>query len=150
MIPVFWHGVRDSEPKRAVQCGCFPSFNLSARSTKCFAFEGLKSIHSNEKKERSTLWCFFPFFGRGDGIRTHDFYVPNVALYQTEPHLVMNFFARTGLGHATSTFRTAELARLRSYQTEPHLVMNFLHGRDWTHDFYVPNRRACEASLIPN
>ena len=27
------------------------------------------------------------FFGRGDGIRTHDFYVPNVALYQTEPHL---------------------------------------------------------------
>ena len=26
-------------------------------------------------------------YGRGDGIRTHDFYVPNVALYQTEPHL---------------------------------------------------------------
>ena len=27
---------------------------------------------------------------RGDGIRTHDLYVPNVALYQTEPHLVSN------------------------------------------------------------
>lgn len=26
--------------------------------------------------------------GRGDGIRTHGFHVPNVALYQTEPHLV--------------------------------------------------------------
>ena len=27
-------------------------------------------------------------FGRGDKIRTCDFYVPNVALYQAEPHLV--------------------------------------------------------------
>ena len=34
-----------------------------------------------------------PFsFGRGDKIRTCDFYVPNVALYQAEPHLVMNLF----------------------------------------------------------
>ena len=30
--------------------------------------------------------------GRGDKIRTCDFYVPNVALYQAEPHLVMNLF----------------------------------------------------------
>ena len=29
------------------------------------------------------------FSGRGDRIRTCDFYVPNVALYQAEPHLVM-------------------------------------------------------------
>ena len=29
-----------------------------------------------------------PLFGRDDRIRTCDFYVPNVALYQTEPHLV--------------------------------------------------------------
>ncbi len=28
-------------------------------------------------------------YGRGDGIRTHGLYVPNVALYQTEPHLDM-------------------------------------------------------------
>ena len=27
---------------------------------------------------------------RGDVIRTRDLYVPNVALYQTEPHLVSN------------------------------------------------------------
>ena len=27
------------------------------------------------------------FLGRGDVIRTHGLYVPNVALYQTEPHL---------------------------------------------------------------
>ena len=26
-------------------------------------------------------------YGRGDKIRTCDFYVPNVALYQAEPHL---------------------------------------------------------------
>ena len=36
-----------------------------------------------------------PFsFGRGDKIRTCDFYVPNVALYQAEPHLVINLFFR--------------------------------------------------------
>ena len=29
----------------------------------------------------------FCFDGRGDKIRTCDFYVPNVALYQAEPHL---------------------------------------------------------------
>ena len=28
-----------------------------------------------------------PLLGRGDVIRTHGLYVPNVALYQTEPHL---------------------------------------------------------------
>ena len=32
------------------------------------------------------------FFGRGDKIRTCDFYVPNVALYQAEPHLVIELF----------------------------------------------------------
>ena len=37
------------------------------------------------------------FSGRGDGIRTHDFYVPNVALYQTEPHLVFCFWVKMGL-----------------------------------------------------
>ena len=31
-------------------------------------------------------------FGRGDKIRTCDFYVPNVALYQAEPHLVIELF----------------------------------------------------------
>ena len=34
--------------------------------------------------------CFFS--GRGDGIWTRDLCVPNAALYQTEPHLVINFF----------------------------------------------------------
>ena len=32
------------------------------------------------------------FFGRGDKIRTCGLYVPNVALYQTEPHLVIFLF----------------------------------------------------------
>ena len=36
-------------------------------------------------------------FGRGDKIRTCDFYVPNVALYQAEPHLdggFLGFFCK--------------------------------------------------------
>ena len=32
-------------------------------------------------------------YGRGDKIRTCDFYVPNVALYQAEPHLDIAFLA---------------------------------------------------------
>ena len=28
-------------------------------------------------------FAVFNFFGRGDGIRTHDFFVPNEARYQT-------------------------------------------------------------------
>ena len=35
--------------------------------------------------------------GRGDKIRTCDFYVPNVALYQAEPHLDIKFFERHAL-----------------------------------------------------
>ena len=30
-------------------------------------------------------------YGRDDGIWTHNLYVPNVALYQIEPHLVIKF-----------------------------------------------------------
>ena len=34
-----------------------------------------------------------PFLcGRGDKIRTCDFYVPNVALYQAEPHLDIKLY----------------------------------------------------------
>ena len=36
---------------------------------------------------QSTLKSVLGKHGRGDEIRTHDLYVPNVALYQTEPHL---------------------------------------------------------------
>ncbi len=39
------------------------------------------------KKEKASEIAFRSFFGRGDKIRTCDLYVPNVALYQTEPHL---------------------------------------------------------------
>ena len=31
------------------------------------------------------------FFGRGDGIRTHDFFVPNEARYQTALHPDIKF-----------------------------------------------------------
>ena len=30
--------------------------------------------------------------GRGDGIRTHGLFVPNEALYQTEPHLEILYY----------------------------------------------------------
>ena len=39
------------------------------------------------KKKKACNHNGYRLFGRGDGIRTRDFYVPNVALYQTEPHL---------------------------------------------------------------
>ena len=43
--------------------------------------------------------------GRGDKIRTCDFYVPNVALYQAEPHLdVCNFLCRYGQICGQATF----------------------------------------------
>ena len=35
----------------------------------------------------SALFKALTIDGRGDKIRTCDFYVPNVALYQAEPHL---------------------------------------------------------------
>ena len=41
------------------------------------------------KKGKEHLTALFSFFGRDDKIRTCDFHVPNVALYQTEPHLVL-------------------------------------------------------------
>ena len=39
------------------------------------------------KQKKNRGYCLCSFFGRGDKIRTCDFYVPNVALYQAEPHL---------------------------------------------------------------
>ena len=35
--------------------------------------------------------------GRSDGIRTHDLYVPNVALYQAELHSANSYFLHMGL-----------------------------------------------------
>ena len=43
---------------------------------------------SGKQKEDGKAILFL--FGRDDRIRTCDFYVPNVALYQTEPHLVIS------------------------------------------------------------
>ena len=48
-----------------------------------------KRMHKQKIKESK---CSPLFFGRGDKIRTCDFYVPNVALYQAEPHLVIELF----------------------------------------------------------
>ena len=52
-----------------------------ASNTKSFESNGILSKRGDSLKA-------IPSFGRDDRIRTCDFYVPNVALYQTEPHLV--------------------------------------------------------------
>ena len=41
---------------------------------------------SLEQKKATREGGLFVILGRGDRIRTCDFYVPNVALYQTELH----------------------------------------------------------------
>jgi hypothetical protein len=53
----------------------------------------LLGLRFGHKKARKTLvfQAFSVFrFGRGDRIRTCDFYVPNVALYQAELHPVVS------------------------------------------------------------
>jgi hypothetical protein len=43
---------------------------------------------NSENKKNSKALNAKELNGRGDWIRTSDFYVPNVALYQAEPHPV--------------------------------------------------------------
>ena len=53
--------------------------------------------------EQKRLWEAKPpiaFFGRSDRIRTCDFDVPNVALYQAEPHPVIVQYDRIIISHA--------------------------------------------------
>ena len=52
-----------------------------------------KKIGSNYTRD----WVQALPAGRGDKIRTCDFYVPNVALYQAEPHLDIKFVERHAL-----------------------------------------------------
>ena len=66
-----------------------------------FYFFALKFGYSIETKNpnASPIRKVFGLFvcGRGDKIRTCDFYVPNVALYQAEPHLeggIFQFFCK--------------------------------------------------------
>ena len=87
-----------------------------------------------------------PFLcGRGDKIRTCDFYVPNVALYQAEPHLVMKLFeALRALpvavpeiccllfaspnfdrGHSFLLACSATGSARKRPQAEPHLVISY-------------------------
>ena len=47
----------------------------------------------------------FLFYGRGDKIRTCDPYVPNVVLYQTEPHLVQLLYYSTDFVVCKALFR---------------------------------------------
>ena len=54
---------------------------------RCFATKSKEVTSTNRKRRRLP-----PFsIGRGDKIRTCGLYVPNVALYQTEPHLVIKW-----------------------------------------------------------
>ena len=51
-----------------------------------------RRIDASIEKAKGTDEPFLLLFGRGDKIRTCDFYVPNVALYQAEPHLDIELF----------------------------------------------------------
>ena len=68
-----------------------PSIALYMSSACCSVanITNSKRMHKQKIKESK---CSPLFFGRGDKIRTCDFYVPNVALYQAEPHLDGGFF----------------------------------------------------------
>ena len=50
----------------------------------------MKKHNKNSDLIKVEVFCILTilFLNRRDRIRTCDFYVPNVALYQTEPHLV--------------------------------------------------------------
>ena len=48
------------------------------------------SARTTGKKERTDKYCRFFKISRRDKIRTCDLYIPNVALYQAEPHAVFS------------------------------------------------------------
>ena len=49
MVPVFWHGVGDSEPKRA-QFSDILLYGLSARYRKCKHLQGISYADTETKK----------------------------------------------------------------------------------------------------
>lgn len=62
--------------------------------------------HSWKKiKNWSSIIIDTSFWNRGDKIRTCDFHVPNVALYQTEPHLDISFYVNGAEGNRTPVRR---------------------------------------------
>ena len=71
-----------------------PKFSCNYKKAKRKAInasvEKLESVGSIETRKSERKARIF-LFGRGDKIRTCDFYVPNVALYQAEPHLDIEF-----------------------------------------------------------
>ena len=70
-----------------------------AKPANAVAFLKFKSVNFNYKNKREA-WPLFCFYGRGDKIRTCDFYVPNVALYQAEPHLdYLIFYKHSTFGY---------------------------------------------------
>ena len=61
--------------------------------------------------------CFF--YGRGDKIRTCGPYVPNVVLYQTEPHLDATHIVYHDFGNLSSIFCKTKFSKVfRSYFAE--------------------------------
>ena len=59
------------------------------------------------------------YFGRSEVIRTPDFFVPNEALYQTEPHPDINLLKLVGRFSLRKNLRPEG----RAHETEPHPEM---------------------------
>ena len=104
-------------------------------------------------------------YGRGDGIRTHDLHVPNVALYQTEPHLdsylILYIIARLQTQFSVTTWLTLAVPEMmlsfrplrhfvfpssatgggkpQCYQTEPHL--DIISHLKWEFNFNILHRK---------
>ena len=118
--------------------------SFGMRTCVCFANQSEFEYLLSKQKMRGDA-SHFCFDGRGDKIRTCDFYVPNVALYQAEPHLVIKFFfapralpvvtkplssslsTRQSASHCHS-FLFASSATGGAHkrpQAEPHLVIKF-------------------------
>lgn len=75
-----------------------------------------KTKHAATEKFPGTA-CIF--YGRGDKIRTCGPYVPNVVLYQTEPHLDATHIVYHDFGNLSSIFCKTKFSKVfRSYFAE--------------------------------
>lgn len=87
-----------------------------------------KTKHAATRKFPETA-CFF--YGRGDKIRTCGPYVPNVVLYQTEPHLDATHIVYHDFWNLSSVFCKTKFSKVsRSYFAE-NIVKKTLISQFW-------------------
>ena len=99
----------------------------------------LAGSHQSHTQRKSGPGSFEPGpdFGRGDWIRTSGLYVPNVALYQAEPHLVKFRAPKTAWGHGCGRRIRTLTNRVRVCRATFTQFRKILFG---TARFIIPNR----------